>query len=468
MSRSTMHSRRTVLMLSLLAPTALASAIAHAQSTDDAHALDGVVVIAERATTATKTDTPLMETPQAISVVTSQALHRSRLAQPAGDVALHRRRHRRCMGPGHTRRRQHDPRARAGPVPGRHAQALQLQSDGATGGLWPGARGSAARPVVDAVRRRRGRRHHQRHHQASEFPGCGRGRPAGRQLRPLPASRRRHRNAWRIGQPRRPPGRRGPRLGHADRRDRRRPRLRLSLADLARREQQPHRDGELPARQDRVEPAVPARGADAEGAARPQARSFHLPGRQGFRQARRARGQRDGAVRPCLQRRGDVAFEHALHRFEDRVPRDLPGHVQQSGGSARRRRPAGSPHLRREAREPHPHRRQLADVRLRHRRVPAPAAGRHRLHGLPRGVDDVLGHDHADRSLQPGFDRCRRAGLRADARHPQHAGGDLRAGPDPLRRSRLAGPGRAPRPCRHRTRRAWRTRRTTKRHTASA
>lgn len=72
MSRSTMHSRRTVLMLSLLAPTALASAIAHAQSTDDAHALDGVVVIAERATTATKTDTPLMETPQAISVVTSQ------------------------------------------------------------------------------------------------------------------------------------------------------------------------------------------------------------------------------------------------------------------------------------------------------------------------------------------------------------------------------------------------------------
>ncbi len=64
---------RRLAVLSLLVPTALASAIAHAQqSGDDAHALDGVIVIAERATTATKTDTPLMETPQAISVVTSQ------------------------------------------------------------------------------------------------------------------------------------------------------------------------------------------------------------------------------------------------------------------------------------------------------------------------------------------------------------------------------------------------------------
>ena len=58
MSRS-MRCRRLA-VLSLLVPTALASAIAHAQqSGDEAHALDGVVVIADRATTATKTDTPL-------------------------------------------------------------------------------------------------------------------------------------------------------------------------------------------------------------------------------------------------------------------------------------------------------------------------------------------------------------------------------------------------------------------------
>ena len=70
MSRFTLR-RRTVLMLSLLVPTALASAIAQAQTADEAHALDAVTVVAERATTATKTDTPLTETPQAISVVTS-------------------------------------------------------------------------------------------------------------------------------------------------------------------------------------------------------------------------------------------------------------------------------------------------------------------------------------------------------------------------------------------------------------
>ena len=68
-TRSTQH--RAALMLALLAPTVLASAIAQAQSTDDAYALDSVTVVAERASTATKTDTPLMETPQAISVVTS-------------------------------------------------------------------------------------------------------------------------------------------------------------------------------------------------------------------------------------------------------------------------------------------------------------------------------------------------------------------------------------------------------------
>ena len=41
------------------------------EATDDAYALDSVTVVAERASTATKTDTPLMETPQAISVITS-------------------------------------------------------------------------------------------------------------------------------------------------------------------------------------------------------------------------------------------------------------------------------------------------------------------------------------------------------------------------------------------------------------
>ncbi|MDI9239596.1 TonB-dependent siderophore receptor [Lysobacter sp. LF1] len=58
-------------ILSVMVPTALASAIAQAQEADTARTLDGVTVIAERATTATKTDTPLTETPQAISVVTS-------------------------------------------------------------------------------------------------------------------------------------------------------------------------------------------------------------------------------------------------------------------------------------------------------------------------------------------------------------------------------------------------------------
>lgn len=70
MSRSNQR-RRTALILSLMAPTTLASAIAQAQSSDDAYALDGVTVVAERATTATKTDTPLVETPQSVSVVTS-------------------------------------------------------------------------------------------------------------------------------------------------------------------------------------------------------------------------------------------------------------------------------------------------------------------------------------------------------------------------------------------------------------
>ncbi|WP_258179515.1 TonB-dependent siderophore receptor [Stenotrophomonas maltophilia] len=60
-------------MLYVLAlPTLLASAIAHAQDGPAARTLDKVTVVAERASTATKTDTALTETPQAISVVTQQ------------------------------------------------------------------------------------------------------------------------------------------------------------------------------------------------------------------------------------------------------------------------------------------------------------------------------------------------------------------------------------------------------------
>lgn len=63
--------RRAGLILSLMAPTLLASAMAQAQDGDEARTLDSVRVVADRASTATKTDTPLTETPQAISVVTS-------------------------------------------------------------------------------------------------------------------------------------------------------------------------------------------------------------------------------------------------------------------------------------------------------------------------------------------------------------------------------------------------------------
>lgn len=67
-------SKRRLLTWSLLAPSALAAAVAHAQSADPeaerrAKDLDGVVVVAERAITATKTDTAVVDTPQAISVV---------------------------------------------------------------------------------------------------------------------------------------------------------------------------------------------------------------------------------------------------------------------------------------------------------------------------------------------------------------------------------------------------------------
>ncbi len=59
--------RRRALLL--VVPTLLASALAQAQ---DARTLDQVTVVANRASTATKTDTPLTQTPQAISVVSSE------------------------------------------------------------------------------------------------------------------------------------------------------------------------------------------------------------------------------------------------------------------------------------------------------------------------------------------------------------------------------------------------------------
>lgn len=59
--------RRRALLL--LVPTLLASALAQAQ---DARTLDEVTVVANRASTATKTDTPLTQIPQAISVVSSE------------------------------------------------------------------------------------------------------------------------------------------------------------------------------------------------------------------------------------------------------------------------------------------------------------------------------------------------------------------------------------------------------------
>ncbi|WP_312320231.1 TonB-dependent siderophore receptor [Stenotrophomonas sp.] len=59
--------RRRALLL--VVPTLLASALAQAQ---DARTLDQVTVVADRASTATKTDTPLTQTPQAISVVSRE------------------------------------------------------------------------------------------------------------------------------------------------------------------------------------------------------------------------------------------------------------------------------------------------------------------------------------------------------------------------------------------------------------
>lgn len=63
--------RRNGLLLSLMAPSLLASALAQAQDSGDARTLDSVQVVADRASTATKTDTLLTETPQSIGVVTA-------------------------------------------------------------------------------------------------------------------------------------------------------------------------------------------------------------------------------------------------------------------------------------------------------------------------------------------------------------------------------------------------------------
>lgn len=61
------HHRLTIaLLIACTAPVALA------QEADSATTLDSIVVVAERAVTATKTDTPLVETPQAVSVVPAE------------------------------------------------------------------------------------------------------------------------------------------------------------------------------------------------------------------------------------------------------------------------------------------------------------------------------------------------------------------------------------------------------------
>src|SRR5688572_20606056 len=60
------HRLTTALLIACVAPAA------YAQDADIATTLDAVEVVAERAVTATKTDTPLVETPQAISVVPAE------------------------------------------------------------------------------------------------------------------------------------------------------------------------------------------------------------------------------------------------------------------------------------------------------------------------------------------------------------------------------------------------------------
>lgn len=62
---------RRGLLISMMTPAVLAPTAIHAQDSEATRTLDTMVVVAERAVTATKTDTPLVETPQAISVVTA-------------------------------------------------------------------------------------------------------------------------------------------------------------------------------------------------------------------------------------------------------------------------------------------------------------------------------------------------------------------------------------------------------------
>ena len=64
-------SSRRPLLLALAIAASLSAPLAQAQDSPEARTLDAVSVVAERASTATKTDTPLTETPQAISVVTN-------------------------------------------------------------------------------------------------------------------------------------------------------------------------------------------------------------------------------------------------------------------------------------------------------------------------------------------------------------------------------------------------------------
>jgi len=67
------HWHRLLIALSVICqPLATGWAFAKDKDSEEAATLDPVVVVAERAETATKTDTPLVETPQAISVVSEE------------------------------------------------------------------------------------------------------------------------------------------------------------------------------------------------------------------------------------------------------------------------------------------------------------------------------------------------------------------------------------------------------------
>lgn len=67
-----MSPRRHLFLLSISTSAVLVAATAQAQQSEAATTLGAVLVVPERAVTATKTDTPLVEIPQAISAVTSE------------------------------------------------------------------------------------------------------------------------------------------------------------------------------------------------------------------------------------------------------------------------------------------------------------------------------------------------------------------------------------------------------------